>query len=90
MGPSTGARGMVSILCPSYVLLSYESVLCQEFDVGREIGGLEFEIARSSTGDDAASAAYFSCFLTLTTTADGGHQGPARSSPSVPLGHGDQ
>ena len=40
--------------------------------VGRESGGLQFEIARSSTGDDAASAARFGCFSTSMTTG-GGH-----------------
>ncbi|EJK70278.1 hypothetical protein THAOC_08376 [Thalassiosira oceanica] len=40
---------------------------------GRESNGLEFEIARSRTGDDAGSAARFGCFSTSPGTAFAPH-----------------
>ena len=68
MGPDTGEGGG---FCPT----GHRGVRIVP-GVGRESGGLEFEIARSSTGDDAAaSAPRFGCFSTSTTTA-GSHRGP--------------
>ena len=66
MGPDTGEGG-------SFRPTGHRGVRIVP-GVGRE-SGLEFEIAWSSTGDDAATAARFGCFSTSTTTA-GSHRGP--------------
>ncbi|EJK63887.1 hypothetical protein THAOC_15431, partial [Thalassiosira oceanica] len=50
--------------------------------VGRESDGLEFEIARSSTGDDAASAARIGCFSTSAATTGG-----RRDPRALPMYH---